>query len=77
MRRRVACAQTTKYGGKIPEWIVHELDKGSADRAGLDEGPGDGTDNGAGFAGGHAELEECGSDVETLQAKFNEGAAGR
>ena len=52
-------------------------DKGSADGAGLDEGPGVGTDNSAGLAKVLAELEARQSEVEALRAKFDEGAAAR
>ena len=42
MRQRFACAQVAEYGGEIGR-IVDELEKGSADGAGLDEGQGIGT----------------------------------
>ena len=42
MRRRVACDQVAEYGGKIGR-ILDELDKGSADGTGMDEGRGIGT----------------------------------
>ena len=40
-----------------------------ADGAGLDDGPGVGTDDGAGLAAGLAELEESQSEVEALQLR--------
>ena len=49
-----------------------KLDKGSATGAGLDEGPGIGTDNGAGLDKRLAELEERRSKVKALQADLNE-----
>ena len=52
-------------------------DKGSADGAGLDKGPGVGTDNGAGLAEVLAELEARQTEVEVLRADFNEGTAAR
>ena len=44
---------------------------------GLDEGPGIGTDDGAGRPEGLAELEERWSEVEALRAELDKGAAGR
>ena len=53
------------------------LDKSSADSVGLDEGPGVGTDDGAGLAEGIAESEEGQPEVEARQAKLDEGAGDR
>ena len=53
------------------------LDKGPADGADLDEGPGVGTDDGAGLAEGLTESEERRPEVEAWQADLNEGAGGR
>ena len=53
------------------------LDKSSADSVGLDEGPGVGTDDGAGLAEGLAESEEGQPEVEARQAKLDEGAEDR
>ena len=56
---------------------MEELDKGSADGTGLDEAQGVGLDGGVGLDEGLAEFEERRFEVEALQAKFDEGAAGR
>ena len=56
---------------------VEGLDKGPVDGAGLDEGPGVGTDNGAGLAEGLAESEERRPKVEARQADLDESAGGR
>ena len=53
------------------------MDKGPAAGAGLNEGPGVGTDNDAGLAESLAESEERWPKVKAQQAELDEGTRGR
>ena len=64
-------------GPGLADGLADELDKGSMDGAGLDEGPGVGTDDGARLAEVLAELESRQSKIDALRAKLDEGTAAR
>ena len=67
----------TDDGLGLANGLADEPDEGSADGAGMDEEPGVGTENSAGLDEVLLELEARQSEVETLRAELDEGAAGR
>ena len=71
-RERHVCCPHGNDGPGFAEGRADKLDKGSADGAGLDEGLGVGTDDGARLAEVLAELEARQSEVEALRAELDE-----